>query len=585
MRIVVDLQGYQTLSRQRGIGRYSLALALAMARSAGSHDLWLALNGSFPETIPEIWRRFDGLVPKDRIRVFEVPTPLAQLPYENAWRAQAGELLREEFLHRTQAEVVLVSSLFEGLTDDAVTSVGRLHDGGRTAVILYDLIMLAMPQQFLANERARSWYYRKLQLLKIAGLLLGISQFSCDEAVTRLGASDDRVVNISSAAEAHFKRLRISPDRESELRQRYGLGKPFLMTIGSSDPHKNLEGLIQAFGLLPANLRNSHQLVIVSGISDRDRERFLGVARRAGLHPDQIVFTGRVSDQDLVELYNLAALYVMPSLIEGFGLPAVEAMACGTPAIGSNRTSVPEAIGRSDALFDPSRPTSIAAKIAEVLTDDGLRQSLVEHGMRHAKSFSWETTARTAIAALEALHSKQTPQGTTVAVSTFKPRLAVAASAHASWREYENLLAELACFYEIELICDAPVEDSSWIAANFPRRSFSCFEDHTTRFDRLIYLFEYEEIDLPKLELLSRRPGTVFLHECARSSSRVPEGTDTIAEAPLAQLAYWAGGYAALVRLKNEAPTREIAGRYARDALLQRAAGVIVLGESGGRRV
>ena len=324
-----------------------------------------------------------------------------------------------------RADVVHVSSLFEGFADDAVTSVGRLHHGGRTAATLYDLIMLEMPDRFLADERRRSWYYRKLQSLKNAGLLLGISQFSCSEAVTRLGLPEDRVVNISSAIDSRFKRLSVSPDRQRELRQRYGLTKPFLMSIGAADPHKNLEGLIEAFGLLQPQLRSRYQLAIVFGITDHDRERLMTVARRAGLERDELVFTGRVSDEDLVELYNLAALYVMPSFIEGFGLPAVEAMACGVPAIGSNRTSVPEAIGRSDALFDPFQPGSIAAKISQVLTDDGFRRSLIEQGERHARSFSWDTTAKRAIAALEALHARQAAPRSAVAVRAFKPTLAV----------------------------------------------------------------------------------------------------------------------------------------------------------------
>jgi glycosyltransferase involved in cell wall biosynthesis len=580
MRIVFDLQGCQTLSRQRGIGRYSSGLAVAMVRDAGPHEVWLALNGSFPETIPEIRRTFGGLVPKDRIRTFEIPHPVGQLFRENAWRVHAAEILREEFLHRIQADVILLSSLFEGLADDAVTSVGRLYDGGRTAVTLYDLTMLAMPQQFLTNERWRSWYYRKLQSLKNAGLLLGISQFSCDEAVARLGVSEDRVVNMSSAVDARFKRLTISPNREGELQQRYGFRKPFLMTVGAADPNKNLEGLIRAFGLLPPNLRNSHQLVIVFELTEDNRERWLGVTRRAGLNPDQVVFTGRVRDEDLVELYNLAALYVMPSFMEGFGLPAVEAMACGAPAIGSNRASVPEAIGRSDALFDPFQPESMAKKISQVLTDDGFRRSLVEHGERHAKSFCWDNTARTAISALEALDARQARRRSAVAVRAFKPRLAVAAPARAPWRERENLLSELACFYEVELVCDEPVEESPWIATSFPRRSTAWFDENAERFDRLIYLFEYEEIDLSQLELLCRRPGTAILHKPARVSSAALRESSDVSEATLPRLAYWAGGYAALVRLKREGSARGLAGRYAREIVLERAGGVIFLGNS-----
>ncbi|MDH4256602.1 MAG: glycosyltransferase family 4 protein, partial [Gammaproteobacteria bacterium] len=577
MRVVIDLQSCQTLSGKRGIGRYSAALAQAMARNAGRHELWLALNASFPETVPDIRRSFDGLVPRDRIRVFEVPTPVGHLSHENEWRVRAAELLREDFLQRIRADVVHVSSLFEGFADDAVTSVGRLHHGERTAVTLYDLIMWEMPDRFLADERRRSWYYRKLQSLKNAGLLLGISQFSCREAVTRLGLPEDRVVNISSAVDARFKRLSVSPDRERELRRRYGLAKPFLMSIGAADPHKNLEGLIEAFALLQPQLRRCYQLAIIFGITDHDRKRFTTVAHRAGLERDELVFTGCVSDEVLVDLYNLAALYVMPSFIEGFGLPAVEAMACGVPAIGSNRTSVPEAIGRPDALFDPFQPKSMADKISEVLTDDGFRLGLIEHGERHARSFSWDATAKRAMAALETLHARQALPRSAVAVRSFKPTLAVVVPPDAKWRAHENLLAELAGFYDVELICDDPVAASTWIAENFRRRSTAWFEDHAEHYDRIVHLFDSEDIALSQLELLSRQPGTALLHERAEVVGEARRGIGTFADVTLRQLAYLAGGYAALARLQHEGPVIDLAIRYAHDQVVERAGGVIFL--------
>jgi glycosyltransferase involved in cell wall biosynthesis len=107
-----------------------------------------------------------------------------------------------------------------------------------------------------------------------------------------------------------------------------------------------------------------------------------------------------VSDDELVMLYNMAALFVFPSLHEGFGLPVLEAMSCGAPVLGANATSVPEVIGCADALFDPAVPARIAAKIQQVMADDALRARLREHGLAQARTFSWDRSAVTAIAAL-----------------------------------------------------------------------------------------------------------------------------------------------------------------------------------------
>jgi hypothetical protein len=118
-----------------------------------------------------------------------------------------------------------------------------------------------------------------------------------------------------------------------------------------------------------------------------------------------VVITGFVPEDDLVTLYNLCHLFVFPSLHEGFGLPALEAMACGAPVIGSNTSSIPEVIGWKDALFDPTRPSAIAEAIAGALANEGFRQELRNHGLRQARLFSWDESARRALAAFEQLEA------------------------------------------------------------------------------------------------------------------------------------------------------------------------------------
>ena len=114
------------------------------------------------------------------------------------------------------------------------------------------------------------------------------------------------------------------------------------------------------------------------------------------------MLTGFVSEEDLLTLYNLCKAFVFPSLHEGFGLPALEAMSCGRAVIGANTSSLPEVIGRDDALFDPMNDRAIAEKIADVLTDDAFRSDLEQHGLKQAKRFSWDVCAQRAIAAFEA---------------------------------------------------------------------------------------------------------------------------------------------------------------------------------------
>lgn len=405
MRIVIDLQGAQTASRFRGIGRYSTALTRAIVRNAGEHDIWLVLNAALEESIAQIRADFDGLVPQNRIRVFELPGAVAALDTRNAGRGRAAELMREQFIALLKPDMVLVTSLFEGYADDSISSVGTFVDGVRTAVILYDLIPLLNPPAYLGTPSVHQWYMRKIDSLRRAGLLLSISAHSRTEAIDALDLDPDRVAAISTAVDDNFVPRTPTPAVLAAIRERYGITRAFVMCApGGYDVRKNLFGLVTAFSLLPAALRGAHQLLIASRLIDAERSALLAHARRKGLAEDELLLTGYVSDETLVALYQAAALFVFPSLHEGFGMPVLEAMACGTPSIGSNTSSIPEVVGLEEALFDPTQPQSIAEKIAEVLTDRELYERLRRHGTVQAATFSWDKTALRALDALTRHH-------------------------------------------------------------------------------------------------------------------------------------------------------------------------------------
>src|SRR5437763_10207724 len=155
MRIVIDLQGAQSESRYRGIGRYSLALALGVARNAGAHEVWLVLNAALGSAIDDIRQAFTGLVPAERICVFDIAGPTAEVHADNTPRARAAELLREHAIAQLQPDAVLVTSLFEGYVDDTIVSIGRFTDGAATAAVLYDLIPFLNPEQYLRPPEQR----------------------------------------------------------------------------------------------------------------------------------------------------------------------------------------------------------------------------------------------------------------------------------------------------------------------------------------------------------------------------------------------------------------------------------------------
>lgn len=405
MRVLIDLQGAQTESRFRGIGRYSTSLAQAMARNAGDHEIWVAVNGTFPGGIGEIHAALDGLVPVQRIRQFNTFDAVGWPNPAHAWTRNASELMWEGFLEGLQPDFVHVSSLFEGAQGGAVNSIGKLPGSQHaTAVTLYDLIPLLNPDTYLASDWVRSWYMDKVESLKRADLLLSISQHAREEALGALSLDPARVVNMSSAISPHFQPRVMGEVERAMLVSRFGIHGRYVMYSGAMEPRKNAEGLLKAFAMLGDAILATTQLVIAGKVSEIDRRRFDATAAQLGIS-GQVVYTGFITDDELIALYSGAGVYVFPSLHEGFGLPALEAMACGAPTIGSNTTSVPEVIGRKDALFDPRDPAAIAGSIRRVLEDTAFAAELRAFAPIQAARFSWDATALTALSAMESVAS------------------------------------------------------------------------------------------------------------------------------------------------------------------------------------
>ena len=401
MRIVIDLQGAQTGSRYRGIGRSATALAKAIIRNRGNHEILILLNGLFEDTLDAVKRDFSTSLPAENIVVFSIPSAVSARVTENAWRVEAAELVREWVIDALAPDVVLITSLFEGPVDPGVVSIRRLANATKTAVLLHDLIPFLDPAGLLANSLERKWYFSKIDSLRRADLLLAVSKSSRREAVDALGFDPNRVVTILAAADERFAKANISPEDSRMFLERVGIRRKFVMLTSKIETRKNFEGLIRAFGRLPLPVRAAHQLLIVGGHGPEQQIVLRRLASDSGLAPEDLVFAGHVSENDLITLYSLCTLFVLPSFQEGFGLPALEAMCCGAPVIGSNATSIPEVIGREDALFDPHFVGDMAALIERALTDAEFHESLRVHALQWSRRFSWDKSARRALSSIE----------------------------------------------------------------------------------------------------------------------------------------------------------------------------------------
>ncbi len=516
MKVLLDLQGCQALgSRNRGIGRYSLALAKEMVRQGTGHEFWLLLNAAFPEAIESLREEFSGLVPASRFAVFQVPRECADLAHEDLWRARAAELIRRHAIRELHPDVVHVGSLFEGLVEDCATAIDPELDGAPTAVTLYDLIPLLNPQRYLADARTANWYHRKIESLVRADLLLGISSSACQEAESALTGKRGRVVDISSAADPAL----FHPAAPGDAASRLGLKRGFIMYTGGIDWRKNIDGLIRAYAMLPGTVRAEHQLALVCHAETYARTQLLAAASRQGLAPDDVVFTGYVTDADLADLYRSCTLFVFPSLHEGFGLPALEAMMCGAVVIGSNNSSIPEVIGRDDALFDPGSDKDISALMLRALEDEPFRQALREHAPVQAARFSWQQTAGRAVRALEELHAANLEHRASRPPDALPRRLRLAMHAplppaQSGIADYTaQVLEVLHPHYDIELITDQPDVQLPGPLAQLPVRTTAWFREHAGGYDRIVYQFGNSVFHAHMFGLLKEFPGVVVLHD------------------------------------------------------------------------
>lgn len=515
MRILIDLQSCQNASHGRGIGRYALAMARALVRNGrADHEFRILLNDRFPERIEAVRQAFAGLLPLEDIVVVSALGDVGSGVAENLWRTRAGELAFAMAVESFEPDVFFTPNLFEGFWDDVVTGI-ELGDYQRAATV-HDLIPLEDPDLYLARELNERAYALKVAALRRCDHLFSVSDYTKSQVVSRLGIREDKIVTLTLGVEEAFCTGAVSRERERELRERYGLRGRFLINTSPYETRKNIQGLIAGFACVAPSARKDVQLAIAGKMSAHDREHIAKRVRGEGLKRDDVLLLGFVPDEDLIDLYRLCEAMVFPSLSEGFGLPPLEAMACGAAVIASNATSVPEVIGRTDALFDPANPGDMGALIQKVLEDEVFRADLRAFGPRQAATFSWDRSAQTMLRTFEARRKfpsrfRATPATTGGPVR----RLAVAAvSGATASREsgvVEDFIRLLSERYEV-VAFPLQGELSPTLTEFFSVRPAEEFIASAGEFDRVLYILDSSQTEVAT-PYMAARPGALLLYD------------------------------------------------------------------------
>ncbi len=261
-------------------------------------------------------------------------------------------------------------------------------------VTIHDLAFIRFPQTFRAYNRTYLDFATRVSVRR-AVRILAVSEHTRQEVVGLLGVPAERVVVTPNAARDHFRPP--DPPTLAAFRARHSLPERFILYVGTLEPRKNLTTLLEAYSQV---VRHDPVPLLIGGGKGWMYQPVFERLEALGLR-DRVHFVGYIDEQDLPLWYAAARMFVFPSLYEGFGMPPLEAMACGTPVVTSNTSSLPEVVGEAGLMVAPTDADAMAGAMLRLLHDDGLHRHLREQGLRRARHFSWRTTAEQTLMAYE----------------------------------------------------------------------------------------------------------------------------------------------------------------------------------------
>jgi glycosyltransferase involved in cell wall biosynthesis len=387
------MQGLQSkASGNRGVGRYTESLVKCLLKNNTKHEFFLALNGALSESIDSIRTKFLNLVDFNHIIIWQNILDTSANKLQEKANIDAAEIIREMFFYSYAPDMVFSTNLQEGLIEPAVTSVKKIANFSTLfCTTLHDLVPFYYKNEYLTDPITSAWYYSKINYAIASDIILTDSHSSKDDIVKFLKIDPEKIFVVENGYDEQiFNVSHVDNMVKKNILSKYNVSNPFIFYVGGNDHHKNIARLIQAYAS-DYSINNDVKLLIGGSLFLHDTS-LKKLISQLNLE-DKIIFPGFIDDIDLPILYKSCLCFIFPSTHEGFGLPALEAMACGTPVIGSNSSSIKEIINNPEALFDPYDPLDIAKKIKQVIFDNDFAKQVASKGVIQAKQYSWEKSS------------------------------------------------------------------------------------------------------------------------------------------------------------------------------------------------
>lgn len=385
MKIWVDGQCFQTGSNVRGIGRYVIDFLKELAEK--NVELVVSLNGSMKQEAVAARNYIKKVVPSCDIQTWYGITPDGEVRRGYCTERMTDEYILAEHINTINPDIALSPSPFEGSVDcsNPFIKPGYINSDILTSCIYHDAIPHRYPDIYLQDENAYKLYYRRFEQIPNFDVVLCNSQFTEDEyqdiyeqtnsVAISAGLSDDIQALINSWVYD-----------ENSIGAQYG---DYVVYVGGMDWRKNVPCLVKAMANLSACRAGEMKLVLVGDFGDEYINPLRSIFDEHSIPQTNLVTTGYISDKELVDLYKNAFAAVQPSRMEGFGLGALEAMACGTPFFSASGGAVEEVVQSDDQLFDPDVHHTLTYLLQKLLTNDTFRDTIIAHGYERALTFSW----------------------------------------------------------------------------------------------------------------------------------------------------------------------------------------------------
>lgn len=486
------------MSKNRGIGNYALSQFSTMI-NIDKENNYFFLNLLEDYSLHEYIANTDNLK-ETYLYCGKDNFLLKDASYEDV----IGDIIKS-FIKKNNIDVFYITSPFES---NFPIYKKEWFEGIKVVATVYDIIPYVLKDKYLTDRNTYKWYMKCVDMLKWVDKCLVISKSVKDDMVKYLGFDKAKITVIHGAVNESYKKIEICEKRKDEIFSKFGIIDKFIMCTGGDDERKNIKELIIAYSKMGQDLINEYQLVVVCKLSVDSINKYTKVIEDNNVK-GRVILTNFVTNEELLMLYNLAHLMAFPSKYEGFGLPVVEAFACGTPVLTSNNSSLGEIAEGAAILVNPYNTKDITRGLVGALTNTDLDE-LIKQGFKKLELYKWETVAEITIKELKNLDINKNDIFEKRKIAFFTPLPPIKSGIS----DYSvDILNALSIYFDIDVYIDSGYSPNCELNSQISVYNHNQFIKNCNEYFDVIYQVGNSEYHIYMWDYIRRYKGTVVLHD------------------------------------------------------------------------